>query len=1082
MEAGDAAAATVHFQRALALRPESVEVLELLFANAQGQISARRLWAFELWNATCDEKGQARGKKEVIEELLRVAPGAETISRARVAAARELAKLCAAERKKAIKIPAAGVVADWLAELALEVARPLPVLFASLKRELDFEYTASRRLSDAVIKDLKRAHSRSTSQGDHSSAIRAARILRGLAAQGSFAELQGPVPPGMDAISAWAVDALGKSRAAWLRNAGAPLTVDQLLAMEEEEIREFSRTHADQSSPGLAVSPEALYRIESSCGYETLLGMAETVERHHERLVKWYGTDPFEGRQGLVRVVPEAAGLESEGAGFWWVGGFQGGDTTTLRFSCGTIEGLGHTLVHELTHRFDGAIYPGSPAWLAEGKAVWTGGSYEGTYKDHFIEKHISFGTVENAWGKGYGGEGKLRQLLEGEVEDYRDNYVAGYALYVYLKLWLDEAGVEPYSGQMESYMRGLRQQKPGSAVEWFTENFADGAGGRPEDFPAFAVAFQEFLRGFYWEDRAEWTANYIPSIERAGSGWVYDAQTWTWSRNRAEPFWGQDQAWRAGELFLELGQEKEAAKAFLWAWSVDEHTPGHVHELARVLEATGKDTAAWVLRNAVVRNRMTRAGEGDEAPLRLPKTLELLGALTAEAQLEQESGDILGPAAFAADQRQLAAWLGQPAIAAPHSPSVATSLHPWDEPAEQLGLGGWTEDGLTGFEERRKQGCWYAEEDGDLHVGRSKPRDASGALDRQSHYRDSFALSEREMAPGRYEMRCNIQFTTSYVSGALILGYQRRDRHVRLSLSAGDYYYSIGKKDEGEEIKGVSWGVGGLRTRDPALSGSVRNGRVEFETARTSFELKVIVDGPAAHFWIEGKYLGAYHDPLGTPISGAIGFATGRGAVRISDLTVQRLDRSRQVGRALSEEGAEVLVEAGLDLHAPTEGSFMGLVGRPVLGMVPSPSGTILVWVAVPNFDPEKTEKSYRKCISRAVKLAQGAHDALFQAGVNQQVLFLLPDVLGEELMAELTPQLAESMEEYSWSTQIYPWQPPSEDFEDLLSAKHRSWLIFVDSAGVLRFCDRFYGLSETFDEKLAHWLIVFRDNVGQR
>ena len=44
-----------------------------------------------------------------------------------------------------------------------------------------------------------------------------------------------------------------------------------------------------------------------------------------------------------------------------------------MRFSIGTIEGLGHGLTHELTHRFDGALFPGQPTWLVEGKAVWTG-------------------------------------------------------------------------------------------------------------------------------------------------------------------------------------------------------------------------------------------------------------------------------------------------------------------------------------------------------------------------------------------------------------------------------------------------------------------------------------------------------------------------------------------------------------------------------------------------------------------------------------------------------------------------------------------------------------------------------------
>ena len=131
--------------------------------------------------------------------------------------------------------------------------------------------------------------------------------------------------------------------------------------------------------------------------------------------------------------MPEASGLESEGAPFWWAAGFQGGDTTTVRFSCGTIEGLGHLLTHELTHRFDGAIYPGIPSWLAEGKAVWTGGAYGKAEDETFVDAWADVGAIEAAFLKGYGDLGKFTKLISGTLDDYRDNYTAGFALYVYL-------------------------------------------------------------------------------------------------------------------------------------------------------------------------------------------------------------------------------------------------------------------------------------------------------------------------------------------------------------------------------------------------------------------------------------------------------------------------------------------------------------------------------------------------------------------------------------------------------------------------------------------------------------------------
>ena len=59
---------------------------------------------------------------------------------------------------------------------------------------------------------------------------------------------------------------------------------------------------------------------------------------------------PFDGRRGVARIVPEVDDLETEGAPYWWAAGFQSGDRTTVRFSWGTIPGLGRTLTHELTH------------------------------------------------------------------------------------------------------------------------------------------------------------------------------------------------------------------------------------------------------------------------------------------------------------------------------------------------------------------------------------------------------------------------------------------------------------------------------------------------------------------------------------------------------------------------------------------------------------------------------------------------------------------------------------------------------------------------------------------------------------
>ncbi len=1082
IEKGDEEAAARHLQRALVLRPASLEVLGPLFRNAAASEDARALWAYCWWNAACDERGRLSGGSNLAREVLEVVPGLEALAIARAAAVEELVKLSQRELKSSRKNPEAILTAGWADRLARELARPMPALMKSQLAELDSGPVVGRRQIDAVIKDLKRVHSRATSQGDHSTAVRAARIVRGLAAQGSFDDLQGPVPEGIPALMRWALEALGKSRARLAGDLGEPLSVEQLEEMDEDEAREFSLIHSDQSFPGLAISPRGAYRIETCCGQETLLGTAETVEYHHDRLARWFGEDPFLERQGLVRVVPEAAGLEAEGAGFWWVGGFQGGDTTTLRFSCGTIEGLGHLITHELTHRFDGAIYPGTPAWLAEGKAVWTGGSYGSYHDEEFVEDHINFGTVEGALIKGYGNEQKLRELLTGEIEDYRDNYVAGYALYVYLKLWQDQARRPVFYDRLEPYMRGLKSRSQDPEA-WFVANFADGKDGRPGDFSAFAAAFQEFLAGFYWDDRAPWTSRYTPSIEMAGSGWVYDSQTWTWSRSRAEPYWGQDHAWRAGDLLLDMEKEKEAARAYLWAWGVDEHAPRRKSKLASVLESIGAKEAAWVLRNDVILGHLQSAADPVElrpAPFSLPRTEGLLAAILEQRNAMAQAGMPLAAAALVAEYNRLAAWLGMELLhqAVPQLP--ADFLHPWDEPESLLGIEGWTEDGLTGYEERRVEGCWYSEPDGALHVGRFKPRTDTGILDRRAHNRHAFALTELGQPAGRYAIRCRVKFTTSFASGALILGYGRRDRNIRLAFTAGDFMYSIGKKEEPEELDGVSWRVSGLRDRDGPLSGSVRSGSIGFDSPRSNFELRAIVDGAAVHFWIEDRYLGSYHDALGTPIEGRIGFATGMGAIRVNEPTIQRLDRSQQLGRPLSSGGEEAFrVDAGLDLLAPTPDNFRRLINRPVAGMVPDSTGTILVWASMPEWTEAESDEQQDALLEKVIKYMTNVRTMMWRVGADQPLLLALPDKLSEQRLSKLSSDLTESMEDLSWRSVTYRWQPnpPEED----LMGQHRSWLAFVDSAGVLRHCDRLTALDRSFSPELVHWVTVFRDDDGE-
>ena len=1078
LAAGDLERARHHLMEAWVHTPRSPRLAELLLDASAKDPGTSALWARTWIGLSSDSSGRVEGGRATASRMEALAPNASATERARAAAFAELIKLAESQDKRARRQPAAALVARWAREVADSLRSASPALG---DETTGLGLRLPEKLPGEVIESLERASASALAGGRAVEAVRAARLLRGLAVQGGFKDLQGERPKGMLRLSESAGEALSRARARLAAQQGEPLTVDQLFDMEDEEAREFTRQHADMGNPGLAVTPRSWYRVETCCGWATLLGVADTMELHHERLAGWYGEDPFVGKPGLVRVVPEAAGLESEGAPFWWAGGFQGGDTTVMRFSCGTIEGLGHGLTHELTHRFDGALFPGQPAWLSEGKAVWTGGSYSSSSDTGFVERAISFGTVEGAWIKGYGGLAKLRTLLDGSLEDYRDNYVAGYALYVYLKLW-EIDGRPVFAAKLDEYMRGCAKNGK-DPVAWFERCFADGAAGRPAGLEEFAKAFEAFGRGFYWDDRAEWTANYVDGVPQAGGPWVYDEPTWTWSRNRAEPYFGQDHAWRAGELLAELGKTKEAVAAFVWAAAMDEASPGRDEIMARLLAEAGEEDAAWVLRSAFERAHR-QAGDGldvsDPCPLRLPKTQALLSALRTEAEGYAEDGLGTASAALLADHDALARAVGSALAPAAPVPG-GTSSRALDLPEERLGLGGWIEDGLTGYEERRAGHCWYVEEDGDLHVGRFRPRESSGALDRTAHNRHAFTRTALAVAPGRYLVRCRVQFTTSYVSGALILGYGRRDRNVRLGFSAGDFYYSIGKKEQPDVLEGVGWRLSGLRDRDGPLQGSLPGGRVEFDEPRTNFELAVIVDEAAAHVWIEGRYVGTYHTVDGAPISGAVGFATGMGAMRVIDPRIQRLDRALELGLPCSPNEADREPVSALGFARPARGAFVEFVNQRVRGVRPGPRGSLFVWAPLAPHELSEREEELDDCAEKALGYAETASRLLQKQGANVPILLAVPALLGEERLGLLRTQLGElpapgaTLELYSWA------EPDDEDLsEDPGSTK--SWLGFLDSAGVLRSLVRFYGFTDTFTPELLHWLTVFKDHGRAR
>ena len=453
--------------------------------------------------------------------------------------------------------------------------------------------------------------------------------------------------------------------------------------------------------------------------------------------------------------------------------------------------------------------------------------------------------------------------------------------------------------------------------VGYFTSTFCDGKNGRPADFAAFATEWATFLENCYrWLDprRRDASTKWIEQYGGLGEGesgpLVLDEPTWSWARNRAEPFFGQGHAAAAGEILRAAGMPAAAALAYLASLQCEGWSAAAALGAAELLQQVGRLDAASAARQ-LGRSRFPVASFDPAPSTLLPQLARTKAYLDQLAQLagalRQGNGEVAA-GALQAEHERLALRL-----ALPHDATTGIAMAPPPVP-RSLASFGWVEDSLTGYDERRAKGLWYATAEGDLHVGREKPKDSTGALDRAAHQRQCFARSADWIAAGDYVVRMRIHFTTSYVNGAVIFGHSRRDRDLRLSFSAGDYEYAVGRSEKNEQFQNVQLNLRGLWERDGQLPQTAPGTGHELKEP-SSFLLELRVRGPSVLVKVDGEALFRYTVHDGAPIEGSVGFAMGQGAIRVQQPTVQRLDVT-EPGQALAA------VEAvGLDLSKAARG-----------------------------------------------------------------------------------------------------------------------------------------------------------------
>ncbi len=1053
-----------HLFAALEFHPSSPELLLDVVCACAGDADLLQQWSERYVRAATDERGRhkldaaTRKRLAAVDGAAAAVKDAQALTKKRHAAITELARFVTKQKFKGKDVATGALLVRWASEVLLGVGEGAPPALGKVaggvdahqqKFEPDYQrvYAALAEVMRAPLPAAEGDDSAPVTGGDEAirrindRRIRAARILLGLARQVRFKDLQGVRPDGPGKLGDEARALLEAERETDVEQ-GKVWTIAELEDMTDDEALRFTEEHRDWHNPGIALSTDGLYRVETICGHGTLLGTAKTIELHHRRLVTHYGKDPFEGRRGVARIVPEVDDLETEGAPYWWAAGFQAGDRTTVRFSWGTIPGLGRTLTHELTHRFDGVLRPFLPAWYVEGHADWTGAHYAKMADADFVQDMLRIGTPSRTYYKGYGGKRKFERLLKGEVDDYRDNYVAGYSLYTFLKTY---PPAQPrYAAALPKFEKNARagQRDP---LGYFLATFCDGEDGRPADFDELHEDWRAFVRGCYdWLDRKRddnrWIGDY-----RHGPGkgdrapLVMDEPTWSWGRDRAEPYYGQEHAAQATLLLGEVGDLDATIAAGVWSLSADGWRPEVARALGAALTA-GRSLQASAAFSALAAAHFPDLPTLDGATLlaKLPKTQALLDALAQRAATLAAAGARESAAATAREHAALGQLFGLGPSS--HARADAAARLP-----RHLGGAGFEESGLTSYEERRSEGLWYVTPEGDLHVGREKPREGTGVLDRRARQRHAFAHTVNWIEPGHYVLRGRVHWTTSFVSGAVVFGYTRRDRNVRLGFSAGDFQYAIGKSETNDRKGKLRLSLAGLWERDGNLPDSRRNKTVEIPEEQNWFEYELVVRGPRVDVRVNGKSVMNYGVHDGTPIEGRVGFATSNGAIRVQQPTVQRLD---------DELGPPVF---GLDVATQPDCALDDLVHLQAKGLPVGDEGTLVLWL------PTVDEGSPGQKLSRAIRpLSRFLTRPLEHP---QKWVLAVPKSMAEKDRKNVVLDLADVRPE--------PMELVEHDVGDPFEGPY-CWVLFLDSQGVLR------AAAESVDprlySKVQQWSRKFR------
>lgn len=952
LKAGKAGVARHHFLDALAVDPSYAPVWNELASLDATSADAKALWALGAAFALTDATG--RVAKVPLGPPFAAADVASPLDLAskRAALARAIT-----EAAGKLSGPGGVIVAKWLRWLADETANGAASLGAparaAAEKALDRcrpEVQRVRTALEAVLAEAKAAQ-------DLPRIIEAARLLVGFASQRRGVRgTRAPIADGFGARRA-----LDEAREA-LAAKTPPMSFDDLEKLfSSGGRRAFEDAHSSWTNPIVVASKDGRYRIESVCGLATTHEAAILIERCHDRLVAWCGKDPFvdgggRTRLGVVRLCPTDADLEQEGAPYWWAAGFASGDVVTVAAHWSTSNELSQLLAHELTHRFDQALFPGLPAWASEGRATYVGATTPYGRAQALDERHINFRDFEVAYRLVAWSLPTLLELLSGRDPEYRHNYPVGYSLWTFLSQWTGK-GEAPtatpiYRALIPALLAALRQA-PGMPVDAFEASVCDGKKGRAADMKGFAKQFADFLDAFYkapeppwtkaWRDRSDGAAGHVPSDAFFG-----DRSNQPLARDRLDPpAEGEALAALAAEFLERVGRAPDALDAHALADAVDEIDAVRYAKALALEATTGRKEAVFA------RTRLlSRVRPGAEGPAK------------------PDVGGLAPLCAIAASYLDALSRASSEALAASR-PRMARALRAeHDRMAPIVGRGSLGEIGLAQPSELEKDArdgapdCvvpvspfgggvieerWSAQEDGavaglygldgadDLVLGRKAGGAATTGLDADASW-SGVAVHGKDVYVGTYTIRARVRIETTFVTGRVVVGWTRRDRGVEVTFRAGEREPGAPASDTKPALL-VS--LSDLRTIDRRLSNMSRE--APFGAAgggQDGFELTLHVAGPYVRVQVDGIDVLSMRRTTGEPIEGFLGFAADRGRVTFASV---RVARHRSLGHDVACRCGSF--DAALGLTSPNRFSWTSLVGRRVVGLAPSPHARLLLW-----------------------------------------------------------------------------------------------------------------------------------------